>query len=117
MTKVSTAQKLGVVARVASRQAGRSRVIRAAGQAATATGRAFGRVLHQLWLEVVGVIFLIMALSFGGATVKDYGKFHAGQAGLGRVAIAVCATVTFAWFGISSFVRVKRKEKNALRRE
>ena len=117
MTKVSTAQKLGVVARVASRQAGRSRVIRAAGQAATATGRAFGRVLHQLWLEVVGVIFLIMALSFGGATVKEYGKFHAGQAGLGRVAIAVCATVTFAWFGISSFVRVKRKEKNALRRE
>lgn len=117
MTKVSTAQKLGVVARVATRQAGRSRVIRAAGQAATATGRAFGRVLHQLWLEVVGVIFLIMALSFGGATVKEYGKFHAGQAGLGRVAIAVCATVTFAWFGISSFVRVKRKEKNALRRE
>ena len=117
MTKVSTAQKLGVVARVASRQAGRSRIVRAAGQAATATGRAFGRVLHQLWLEVVGVIFLIMALSFGGATVKEYGKFHAGQAGLGRVAIAVCATVTFAWFGISSFVRVKRKEKNALRRE
>jgi hypothetical protein len=106
-----------VVARVATRQAGRSRVIRAAGQATTATGRAFGRVLHQLWLEVVGVIFLIMALSFGGATVKEYGKFHAGQAGLGRVAIAVCATVTFAWFGISSFVRVKRKEKNALRRE
>ena len=117
MTKVSTAQKLGVVARVASRQAGRSRVVRAAGQAAIATGRAFGRVLHQLWLEVVGVIFLIMALSFGGATVKEYGKFHAGQAGLGRVAIAVCATVTFAWFGISSFARVKRKEKNALRRE
>ncbi|MGB8581860.1 MAG: hypothetical protein WCD47_13625 [Candidatus Sulfotelmatobacter sp.] len=117
MTKVSTAQKLGVVARVASRQAGRSRIVRAAGQAATATGRAFGRVLHQLWLEVVGVIFLIMALSFAGATVKEYGKYHAGQAGPGRVALAVCATLTFAWFGISSFLRVKRKGKNAFRNE
>jgi hypothetical protein len=23
-------------------------------------GRAFGRVLHQLWLEVTGLIFLVM---------------------------------------------------------
>ncbi|MFZ0539689.1 MAG: hypothetical protein WAM47_22680, partial [Candidatus Sulfotelmatobacter sp.] len=89
MTKVSTAQKLGVVARVASRQAGRSRIVRAAGQAANATGRALGRVLHQLWLEVVGVVFLIMALSFAGATVKEYGKYHAGQAGPGRVVLAI----------------------------
>ncbi|MGB7601380.1 MAG: hypothetical protein WBM24_13800 [Candidatus Sulfotelmatobacter sp.] len=117
MAKVSTARKLGVVARVATQQAKRSRTFRAAGQAAAATGRAFGRVLHQLWLEVTGVIFLIMALSFGGATVKEYGKYHAGQAGPGRTAIAVCATVTFAWFGISSFLRVKRKGKNALRHE
>jgi hypothetical protein len=106
-----------VVARVATQQAKRSRTFRAAGQAAAATGRAFGRVLHQLWLEVTGVIFLIMALSFGAATVKEYEKYHAGQAGLERTAIAVCATVTFAWFGISSFLRVKRKGKNALRHE
>ena len=111
MTKVSTARKLGVAARVATQQAKRSRTFRAASQAAAATARAFGRVLHQLWLEVMGVIFLIMALSFGGATVKEYGKYRAGQAGLERVAIAVCATVTFAWFGISSFLRVKRKER------
>ncbi|MGA9510772.1 MAG: hypothetical protein WBV55_19275 [Candidatus Sulfotelmatobacter sp.] len=115
MTKVSTARKLGAVARVATQQAKRSRTFRAAGQAAAATGRAFGRVLHQLWLEVTGVIFLIMALSFGGATVKEYGKYHAGQAGLGRVAIAVCATLTFAWFGASSFWKVKQKGKSDAR--
>jgi hypothetical protein len=83
--------------------------VRAATHAAATTARAFGRVLHQLWLEVTGVIFLIMALSFAGATVKEYGKYHAGQAGLGRVAIAICFTVTFAWFGVSSFWRVKKK--------
>ncbi len=109
MSKVSTARKLGVVARVATAQAKRSRTVRAATHAAATTAKAFGRVLHQLWLEVTGVIFLLMALSFAGATVKEYGKYHAGQAGLGRVAVAICFTVTFAWFGVSSFWRVKKK--------
>lgn len=99
-----------MVARVATEQAKRSRTVRAATHAASTTAKAFGRVLHQLWLEVTGVIFLIMALSFAGAAVKEYGKYHAGQAGLGRVAIAICFTVTFAWFGVSSFWRVKKKE-------
>lgn len=98
-----------MVARVATEQAKRSRTVRAASHAAATTAKAFGRVLHQLWLEVTGVIFLIMALSFAGATVKEYGKYHAGQAGLGRVGIAICFTVTFAWFGVSSFWRVKKK--------
>ena len=111
MNKVSTARKLGVVARVATAQAKRSRTVRAATQAVAATGRAFGRVLHQLWLEVTGVVFLIMALSFAGAAVKEYGKYHAGQAGVERVAVAICFTLTFAWFGLSSFWRVKKKGK------
>ncbi len=115
VSKVSTVRKLGAVARVAQQQAKRSRTVRAATQAAATTARAFGRVLHQLWLEVTGVVFLIMALSFAGATIKEYGKYHAGQAGLGRVAAAICFTVTFAWFGVSSFWRVKKKGKRAVR--
>jgi len=115
VSKVSTARKLGVVARVATQQAKRSRTVRAATGAVAATARAFGRVLHQLWLEVTGVIFLIMALSFAGATVKEYGKYHAGQAGVGRVALAICFTLTFAWFGVSSFWRVKRKGRGGAR--
>lgn len=115
MSKVSTARKLGVVARVATQQAKRSRTVRAATHAAATTAKAFGRVLHQLWLEVTGVVFLIMALSFAGAAVKEYGKYHAGQIGLGRVAVAICFTVTFAWFGVSSFWRVRQKGKGGAR--
>jgi hypothetical protein len=115
VSKVSTARKLGVVARVAGQQANRSRTVRAAKGAVATTARAFGRVLHQLWLEVTGVIFLIMALSFAGASVREYGKYHAGQAGVGRVALAVCFTVTFAWFGVSSFWRVRRRGKDGMR--
>ncbi len=98
-----------MAAQVATQQAKRSRTLRAASRALATTGRAFGRVLHQLWLEVTGVIFLIMALSLGAGSVREYGKYHAGQAGPGRMALAVCCTVAFAWFGVSSFWRVKKK--------
>lgn len=113
MNKVTTAHKLGVVARVAKRQVGSSRTVRAATGAVSATARAFGRVLHQLWLEVTGVVFLIMALSFAGASVREYGKYHAGQATSSRLALAISATVVFAWFGVTSFWKVKRKSKSA----
>ena len=116
VTKVSTARKLGVVARVATQQAKRSRTVRAATRAAATTATAFGRVLHQLWLEIAGVVFLIMALGFAEATVREYGKYHVGQAGLGRVLVAICFTVAFAWFGVSSFWRVRRKGKRSERR-
>jgi hypothetical protein len=115
MSKVSRAQKLGVVARVAAQQAKRSRTMRAATQAAAATGRAFGRVLHQLWLEVTGVVFLVMALSLGAGSVREYGKYHAGQAGPGRTALAICCAVVFTGFGVSSFWRVKNKRKDGVR--
>jgi hypothetical protein len=104
---------LGVVVKVARQQAGRSRTLQAAKQAALTTARAFGRVLHELWLEVTGLIFLIMGLSFAGAAVKEYGKYHAGQAGPKRLVLAICFTLTFAWFGVSSFWRVRRKNKRA----
>ena len=115
VSKVSTARKLGVVARVAAQQAKRSRTVRAATRAVSTTARAVGRVLHQLWLEVTGLIFLVMALSFGGATVREYGKYHAGHAGLGWVVVAIFFTVMFAWFGVSSFWRVRRKGRGGAR--
>ena len=104
---------MAIVARVAGKQAGRSRTLSAFAQAARATARSFGNVLHQLWLEMVGVLFLVMALSFTSASVKEYGKYHAGQVGAGRVAVTICFAVTFAWFGVTSFWRVRKKKQRS----
>ena len=82
-------------------------------KAARATARSFANVLHQLWLEIVGVMFLVMALSFASASVKEFGKYHAGQVGAGRVAVTVAFAVTFAWFGVSSFWRVRKKKQRS----
>lgn len=115
VSKVSTARKLGVVARVASQQAKRSRVVRATTNAVATTARAFGKVLHQLWLEAIGLVFLLMAASGGIGAAHEYAKYQAGRAGFGRVAVAICFTVTFAWFGVSSFWRVRQKGKGRAR--
>lgn len=95
---------------MASNQAKRSRALRAATHAASTTGRAFGRVAHQLWLEVTGVVFLLMALSFAAGAFREFSKYHAGQAGLWNVALAGGVALLFAWFGVSSFLRVKKKK-------
>ena len=102
---------MGLAARIARDQAGRSRALTAVLKAVTTTARSFGRAAHMLWLEVTGLLFLVMALGFAGASVKEYGKYHAGQVGSGRLAIAICFTVAFVWFGLSSFWRVRRKSQ------
>ena len=83
----------------------------AALSAVKATARSFGHILHLLWLEVIGTVFLAMAAVGGIAFVREYTKYEAGHATAGRVAVAICFTVTFAWFGLSSFWRVRRKSQ------
>jgi hypothetical protein len=96
---------------VAAQQAGRSRTFNAVMSGARTTARSFGRAAHQLWLEVTGTVFLTMAL-FGGVTgVREYMKYANGRTTAGRVAVAVCFTLAFAWFGLSSFWKVRRKSQ------
>jgi hypothetical protein len=72
-------------------------------------------VLHQLWLEVTGLVFLVMSVSGAGAVAHEYAKYQAGNTGFGRVALAICFTVTFLWFGVSSFWKVRKKSKSRVR--
>ena len=105
-------RKIRLVWRAATQSRERSRVGSAVQAGIRATVLAFGRVLHQLWLEVTGFTFLAMAGIGAMAGVREYGKYQSGHAaGPGRLLLAVCFTVSFTWFGLSSFWRVKRKAK------
>ncbi len=111
MSNIATkARKLGVFARVAAKQAGRSRGISSLIRAGRVTASHFGRILGQLWLEVTGFVFIVLAVIGAGAFFREYGKYQAGQTTSGRVVLAVLFTVTFGWFGLSSFWRVKKKK-------
>jgi hypothetical protein len=112
---ISAARKLGAATRVAGQlfteKAARSRVLSAVLQAVRTTARSFGHVLHLLWLEVTGAVFLAMSAMGGVALAREYVKYEAGRATAGRVLIAIAFTLTFAWFGVSSFWRVRRKAR------
>jgi len=109
MGKVSTARKLGIATRIAGQQVRRTRTFGAVMKAARASASHWGRVLGQLWLEVTGFVFLALAGIGVLAFIREYGKYHAGRGGSGRMILAVCFTLLFSWFGVSSFWRVKKK--------
>jgi hypothetical protein len=109
MVKVSTARKLGIASRIAGQQVRRSRTFGAVIKAARASASHWGKALSQLWLEVTGFVFLALAGIGALAFVREYGKYHAGRGGSGRLVLAVCFTLLFGWFGVSSFWRVRTK--------
>jgi hypothetical protein len=111
VSQISSLRKVGIALRVVRNMAGRSPRVNAAISAVRATGRTFAHILHLLWLEVMGTVFLAMAGVGGIALAREYAKYAAGRATGGRLVLAVCFTLTFAWFGLSSFWRVRRKSQ------
>ena len=74
-----------------------------------------GIALTPMQLPFLGPFFLAMAGVGAISLVREYGRYQAGHAighetGAGRLILAICFTVSFAWFGLSSFWRVSRKK-------
>ena len=109
MANVSTARKLGIAARIAGQQIKRSRTYGAILSAANATLGHFGGVLHQLWLEITGFVFLAFAGVALVALVREYSAYHAHRGSPGHIAAAAGVSAMFAWFGISSFWRARNR--------
>lgn len=97
------------ILRVAGRQTGKSRLVRACYNAGSATMRSVKRVMHVLWLEVTGLLFLLFALVGAGATIREYHKHLAGNAGSGKMLLAAFFAVLFTYFGVSSFWRSRKR--------
>src|ERR1700731_957380 len=107
MIAIRWTKKVRLYFRAAVHMMKRSRTGRAVLAGIFATSRSFGKVLHQLWLEVTGFTFLAMAAVGAVAGIREYGKYQAGHAtGPARLILAICFTISFAWFGVSSFWRI-----------
>lgn len=109
MANVSTARKLGIAARIAGEQVKRSRTLGALLSGAKATVGHFAGVMHQLWLEITGFIFLAFAGVGLVATVREYVAYHGGHGNSGHLAAAAGFALMFAWFGGSSFWKVRKR--------
>ena len=95
--------------RVAGRKGGENRWVRAFYRAGTVTFRSIGRVLHLLWLEVTGLLFLVLAVVGGGAAVRQYHRYQSGASGAGKIVLAAAFALIFAYFGVSSFWRSRKR--------
>jgi hypothetical protein len=95
--------------RVAGTRTGKNRWVRAFYRAGTVTLSNVGRVLHVLWLEVAGLLFLVLAIVGAGAAVREYHHYTGGSGSAGKTALAAFFALIFAYFGVSSFWRSKRK--------
>ena len=85
--------------RVAGRKTGENRWVRAFYRAGNVTIGSVGQVLHVLWLEVTGCLFLVLALVGGGAAVREYHRYAAGTrawAGSLLAAVFACCSPTSA---------------------
>jgi predicted tellurium resistance membrane protein TerC len=109
MANVSTARKVGIAARIAGQQVKRSKTYGAVASGVRATLSHFAGVLHQLWLEITGFVFLAFAGVGLVALVREFNSFHAGKGTSSHLAVAAGFTAVFGWFGISSFWRARNR--------
>jgi hypothetical protein len=76
-------------------------------QHAWQTFKNMARILHRLWLEMTGTLFLGMA-AFGGFSLwKEWRAYHAGGE-LWKPLSALVFVVGMAGFGLNSFFRARR---------
>ena len=68
-----------------------------------------GRTAHELWLEVTGLFFLLFAAVGGGAALRAYQTYAAGKTGPARLWLGIGFTLMFAYFGITSLMRSRKK--------
>ena len=113
MSGDSTAKKMGEVVGLLFRQIQRSRIGGAVLAGVKATATSFARVIHILWLEVTGFIFLCLGMFGASAALREYHKSGVAGAGSNRFFAAVIFTLLFAYFGLSSFWRARRKGHRA----
>jgi hypothetical protein len=95
--------------RVAGRKTGENRWVRAFYRAGTVTLRSFSRVLHILWLEITGLFFLVLAFVGAAAAVREFHRRALGTGSTGRMLLATGFALLFAYFGVNSFYRSRRR--------
>jgi len=84
----------------------KNRSVNALASAAQVVLCATGKVGHLLWLEVTGLFFVFFAAAGVFAAWREHSHHKTLSS---RFAAAICFAVIFAWFGVGSFLRARRR--------
>jgi len=66
------------------------------------------RPVHTLWHEIIGFLFLVLAIFIGSAGVRTWTHYKGDPGELLKMILAGCFTIVLAGYGISSFLRARK---------
>ena len=66
------------------------------------------RPLQVLWHEIIGFIFIVLAVVFGSSAFRNYRLLQTEEVSTLRLAASFFLPVLMAYFGITSFLRARR---------
>ena len=69
----------------------------------------FFKTLRQLWLEVIGGIFLALGILFVLAAIQEYRKYVTSPGlGTGRFLLVLLSSVVMLFFALESFWKARK---------
>ena len=66
------------------------------------------RPLHTLWNQVIGTLFVVLALWATPSAIRYIREFDGDAESIFRVGLSVSFAVLMAYFGIASFLRARK---------
>ena len=66
------------------------------------------RPVHTLWHEIIGFLFIVMAIVIGGFGVRAFTRYSGDPSEFLRIVLSACFTLILAGFGLSSFRKARK---------
>ena len=66
------------------------------------------RPLLVLWHEIIGFIFIVLAVMFGSSALRNFHTLQAEEVSILRMAASFFLPLLMAYFGITSFLRARK---------
>ena len=70
------------------------------------------RPMRVLWHEIIGFIFVVLAVVFGSSAIRNYRLLHSDQISFLRLALSFFLPALMAYFGITSFLRARKASRS-----
>jgi hypothetical protein len=64
--------------------------------------------LRALWNELIGFLFLVLALAPAPRLIRDWRNYQETESGLFRIVLSCVYMAVMAYFGIHSFLRARK---------
>ncbi len=70
------------------------------------------RPMRVLWHEVIGFIFIVLAIIFGSSAIRNYHLLQTEEISILRLAASFFLPALMAYFGITSFLRARKASRS-----